>query len=63
MVMATESEAWVQLATRIPKSLHRELKLHCVKSVMSVMDFVVSALEEKLSRESGNKTERRRARA
>lgn len=24
-----EDEPWVQLATRIPKSLHRELKLHC----------------------------------
>ena len=61
--MATESEVWVQLATRIPKSLHRELKLHCVKSDVSVMDFVVRALEEKLSRESGSMAERRRARA
>lgn len=62
--MATESEVWVQLATRIPKSLHRELKLHCVKSDVSVMDFVVRALEEKLTRESGAKIgERRRARA
>ena len=61
--MATESEVWVQLATRIPKSLHRELKLHCVKSDVSVMDFVVKALEEKLTREAGGKTERRRARA
>jgi len=61
--MATELEVWVQLATRIPKSLHRELKLHCVKSDVSVMDFVVRALEEKLSRKSGNKAERRRARA
>lgn len=61
--MATESEVWVQLATRIPKSLHRELKLHCVKSDVSVMEFVVKALEEKLSREVGGKSERRRARA
>ena len=60
--MATESEVWVQLATRIPKSLHRELKLHCVKSDTSVMDFVVKALEEKLGREAGGR-ERRRARA
>ena len=42
--MATEGEVWVQLATRIPKQLHRELKLYCVKSDVSVMDFVVSAL-------------------
>jgi hypothetical protein len=61
--MATESEVWVQLATRIPKPLHRELKLHCVKSDVSVMDFVVKALEEKLQREAGGRGERRRARA
>jgi len=61
--MASESEVWVQLATRIPKNLHRELKLHCVKSDVSVMEFVVRALEEKLSREAGGKLERRRARA
>ena len=61
--MPTEGEVWVQLATRIPKHLHRELKLHCVKSDVSVMEFVVKALEEKLQRESGGKSERRRARA
>jgi predicted HicB family RNase H-like nuclease len=60
--MASEGEVWVQLATRIPKQLHRELKLHCVKSDTSVMDFVVKALEEKLGREAGGR-ERRRARA
>ena len=59
--MASEGEVWVQLATRIPKQLHRELKLHCVKSDVSVMDFVVGALEEKLHRESGGRSERRRA--
>jgi predicted HicB family RNase H-like nuclease len=62
-IMASESEVWVQLATRIPKHLHRELKLHCVKSDVSVMDFVVKALEEKLAREAGGRGERRRARA
>ena len=60
--MATEGEVWVQLATRIPKQLHRELKLYCVKSDVSVMDFVVSALQDKLSRE-GRSRERRRSRA
>ena len=61
--MANDTEVWVQLATRIPKNLHRELKLHCVKSDVSVMDFVVKALEEKLSREAGStRGERRRAR-
>jgi hypothetical protein len=61
--MATgNNEVWVQLATRIPKHLHRELKLHCVQSDASVMEFVVHALEEKLQREVG-RGERRRARS
>jgi predicted HicB family RNase H-like nuclease len=50
-----EEEAWVQLATRIPKSLHRELKLHCVNADQSVMDFVVASLRERLARVSGKK--------
>jgi len=45
-----EDEPQVQLATRIRKSLHRELKLFCVKADTSVMDFVVAALEEKLAK-------------
>ena len=45
-----DDEPWVQLATRIPKELHRELKLHCVKAEVSVMDFVVAALKERLDR-------------
>jgi hypothetical protein len=45
-----EDAVWVQLATRIPKALHRQLKLHCVQSETSVMDFVVTALEEKLGK-------------
>src|SRR5437879_309989 len=40
---ASEGEIWVQLATRIPKHLHRELKLYCVKSDVSVMDAAVGA--------------------
>ena len=50
-----EDTVWVQLATRIPKELHRRLKLHCVQSDVSVMDFVVSALEEKLAKAGGRK--------
>jgi len=54
--MAKEAdEAWVQLATRIPKSLHRDLKLHCVHAETSVMDFVVTALQEKLAKVSGRR--------
>jgi predicted HicB family RNase H-like nuclease len=44
-----ESVVCVQLATRIPKSLHRDLRLHCVTVETSVMDFVVKAIEEKLA--------------
>jgi hypothetical protein len=44
-----EDEPWTQLATRIPKALHRQLRLHCVKSDTSVMDFVTVALREKLA--------------
>ena len=50
-----DDEPWVQLATRIPKTLHRQLKLHCVHTDSSVMDFVVAALGEKLAREAGRK--------
>ena len=45
----TEGVVWVQLATRIPRALHRKLKLHCVDAETSVMDFVASAIEEKLA--------------
>jgi hypothetical protein len=56
--MPSDNEVWVQLATRIPKSLHRELKLHCVHADTTVMGFVVEALEEKLSREDGRRRKR-----
>jgi hypothetical protein len=42
-------EPWSQLATRIPKPLHRELKLHCFETDTPMMDFVVEALREKLA--------------
>lgn len=48
-------EVWVQLATRIPKELHRRLKLHCVQTDTSVMEFVVSSLDEKLAKVGGRK--------
>ena len=54
-------EVWVQLATRIPKALHRQLKLHCVQSDSSVMDFVVTALEEKLGKAGGRRRSARSA--
>ncbi len=48
--MAKPEEVWTQLATRIPKELHRRIKLHCVTHDTSVMEFVVEALKEKLGR-------------
>jgi hypothetical protein len=46
--MTEHNEAWVQLATRIPRRLHRAMKLHCVANEVSLMAFVVEALREKL---------------
>ena len=54
-------ETSVQLATRVPKNLHRALKLHCVRAGLSVMEFLVQALEEKLAREERQTRGRARA--
>jgi len=56
--MDVESEAWVQLATRLPKSLHRELKLHCLRAETTMMHFLVVALREKLAKGSRGKRQR-----
>jgi hypothetical protein len=50
-----DDDVLIQLATRIPKVLHREIKLHCVSSSISVMEFVAAALEDKLRKTSGAK--------
>ena len=52
MARERTEEPLTQLATRIPKELHRRLKLHCVPHDTSVMDFVVEAIEEKLGRKA-----------
>jgi hypothetical protein len=54
------SEVWVQLATRIPKSLHRAVKLQCVTDGEAVQDFVVAALREKFARDTGRRSRRAR---
>ncbi len=60
--MAKTDEPWTQLATRIPKDLHRRLKLHCVTHDIALMRFVVEAIAEKLGRSSClSTTTRRRA--
>src|SRR5882724_7970646 len=38
--MAKAEEVWTQLATRIPKELHRRLKTYCVTHEIAVQDFV-----------------------
>ena len=45
-----DDEGWVQLATRIPRSLRLELKLYCATSGTLMQDFIVAAIEEKLAR-------------
>ena len=51
-MMPKDDDVLIQLATRIPKGLHREIKLFCVQSGISVMEFVAAALEEKLRKSS-----------
>lgn len=58
--MGKDDDVLIQLATRIPKGLHREIKLYCVQNGMSVMEFVAAALEDKL-RKSGAKSGRKTA--
>ena len=48
-------ELWTQLATRIPRELHRRLKVYCVTHDVTLMHFVVVAIEEKLGRKTGPK--------
>jgi hypothetical protein len=43
----------VQLATRIPKRLHRALKLDCVATDVMVQDWVRDALAAYLTRVTG----------
>ena len=50
--MARTDEPWTQLATRIPKELHRRLKLYCVTHDIALMHFVVEAIGEKLGRKT-----------
>ena len=53
--MAGREEGRTTLATRIPKPLHRQLKLHCVEEGVLVMDFVVAAIEERLRKKGAER--------
>ena len=50
--MAKAEEPLTQVATRIPKELHRRLKLHCVTHDIVLMHFVTEAVKEKLGRKT-----------
>ena len=50
--MTERDEPIAQLATRIPKDLHRRLKLHCVTHEIALQDFVTQAIQEKLGRKT-----------
>jgi hypothetical protein len=53
--MAKAREPWTQLTTRVPKELHRRLRLYCVTHDIVLMSFVAAAIEEKLGRKRGSK--------
>lgn len=42
----------VQLATRVPKRLLRDCKLHCIRTEQRLLAFVERALREQLAREA-----------
>ena len=58
--MAAEDDL-IQLATRIPKSSHRALRIFCVEAGITVMAFVISAVDEKLARVGAKSGKLRRA--
>lgn len=49
-------ETLVQLATRIPKPLHRAVKMHCTATDESVMEFTTRALGSLLEAETTGKS-------
>ena len=53
--MVKTEEVLTQLATRIPKELHRRLKLYCITHDIMLQHFVTEAIEEKLGRKTGRK--------
>jgi hypothetical protein len=49
------ADPWTQLATRIPVSVRRQVKLYCTEMDVSVQDFVIAALRERLAKLAGSK--------
>jgi hypothetical protein len=56
-----DEENLVQLATRIPRRIARDLKEFCVRNDVRMQSFVRSALAEKLARARSGERSRRRA--
>jgi predicted HicB family RNase H-like nuclease len=50
MAKSLDRSDWVQLATRIPKRLHRAMKLECVTREESLQAWLLDALEAHLAR-------------
>jgi hypothetical protein len=45
-----EAFDFVQLSARVPKSLRRAVMFHCMETDVTLLDFVVGALEERLAK-------------
>lgn len=58
---AYDEEYLVQLATRIPRRIARDLKEFCVRNDVRMQAFVRAALAEKLGRARAGDRQRRRA--
>ena len=53
-----DEEQLVQLATRVPRRIVRQLKEFCVRHDVRMQSFVRSALSEKLTRARGSRSPR-----
>ena len=53
MPKTVHHEALRQLAARIPKRLHRAIRVHCAVADVLIREFIVQAIEEKIARDGG----------
>jgi hypothetical protein len=58
-ISTDDQEIMVQLATRVPRRIARDVKQYCVRNDLRLQSFVRTALTEKLAR--GRAGARRRA--
>ena len=62
MKLATyDEESLVQLATRIPRRIARDLKEFCVRNDVRMQSFIRAALAERLTKSRPAEQRRRRA--